>query len=247
MIPLVIHFIWVSLNEQLPELFKLCILSAVVATKCKVVLHTDDPSIVLPGVETRLREFPKMINGVDFDPNEDVKHHFGRRVSHLKDVVRLQILHEEGGIYSDLDVLWLRHPWFLMDYRVVIGYQAKAYRTLCNAVMMAEPGHEAIKDYLDWTISIYPPRKYWIPANPFRLWRSKEYLQELTYVERSEFFGRAYTDDEDYMFHKLYKATAIHLYYSIQKQIGGEVIETMQKRIQAELGVTLPKEYKVTQ
>lgn len=239
MIPPVIHFIWVSLGETLPDLFKLCILSAVVSTKCKVVLHTDDPTIALPQVETRLRHFPEKINNVAFDPNEDVHHKQGHRVSHLKDVIRLEILHTEGGIYSDLDVIWLRHPWFHLQKKVVIGYQTKGYKTLCNAVMFAEPHHQAIKDYLDWTISIYPPKKYWKPANPYKLWDDKAYKDELTYIERYEFFGRRFEDESEYTFEKLQKATGIHLYQSLRLNVAGEVIEAMKEAIKEQLHYTL--------
>lgn len=228
MIPSVIHFVWVSLGEHLSELQELGIRSAVQNTSCKVVLHTDDTSICIPGVETRYREFPKEINGVKFNKDEDVHHVWGKRVSHLKDVVRLQILYEEGGIYSDLDVLWLRHPWRFLDNRVVIGFQAEQYKTLCNAVMMAEPKQEAIKQYLDWTISIYPPKKYFIPANPYRLWKERE---EVLMVKKHHFFPRPYTTEEPYLFEKLEKATCVHLYQSGNLKVEGEVVDLLRKQL----------------
>ena len=239
MIPPVLHFIWVSLGEDMSDLFKLCILSAVLTTKCKVVVHTDDPSFTLPGVETRLREFPTTINGHAFDNTEELGHFSGKRVSHLKDVVRLQILQEEGGIYSDLDVLWLRHPWHLLTKTVVLGYQNNAYKTLCNAVMMAEPGHQAIQDYLEWTVSLYPPKHYWTPANPYKLWRDKPYREQLTYVDQHVFFGRRYTDEREYTFETTQRATAIHLYWSHQKNIVGEVWTSLVEAVQETWGLEL--------
>jgi hypothetical protein len=235
MIPATIHFIWVSLGETLPELYKLCILSAVKNTKCKVVLHTDDP-IVLPDVETRLREFPKVINGVPFNKDEDVKHgkdaHFGGRVSHLKDVVRLEILYAEGGIYSDLDCLWLRDPWMFRacGKGVVMGFQTESYKTLCNAVIFAVPQHPLIKAYLDWTVSIYPPKRYWIPANPYKLWEGKN--EDALYVKRHHFFQHNFIKDnapielEDYI-----RSTCIHLRQSAGYPITGGLIDLVKAQV----------------
>ena len=226
MIPAVIHFIWIALGEQLSELQKLGILSAVKNTNCRVILHTDDPSIQLPGVELRIRTFPTHINGKVFNKDEDVNHVWGKRVSHLKDVIRLEILYEEGGIYSDLDVLWMRHPWRFLDNKVVIAYQTKAYKTLCNAVMMAEPKQEAIKQYLDWTVSIYPPKKYWIPANPYKLWKDRA---EVKMIDKYNFFPRRWTDESPYTFEQLEKATCVHLYQSGNLEVEGEVIDLLKK------------------
>jgi hypothetical protein len=229
MIPATLHFIWISLGETLSELQTLGILSAVLNTKCRVVLHTDDASIYLPGVETRVRTFPTVINGHPFDKEEDVNHLYGKRVSHLKDVIRLEILYEEGGIYSDLDVLWLRHPLRFLDKKVVIGFQHKPYKTLCNAVMMAEPRQEAIKQYLDWTVSIYPPQKYWIPANPWKLWKDR---QEVTCIDKYHFFPRRYTDESPYTWEQLEKATCCHLYQSNHFKVEGAVLEALRAATQ---------------
>lgn len=233
-----IHFIWISLGEELRDLYRLCILSAVLNTSCKVVLHTDDPSIQLPRVETRVRTFPSEIKGIPFNPNETLNYQLGRRVSHLKDIVRLEILYEEGGIYSDLDVLWLRNPFFYMDQKVVIGYQSKSYKFLCNAILFAEPRHPAIKDYLDWVISIYPPKKYWTPANPYKVWEQKGYT-DLTYVGQTVFYGRSSRDTRPHTLEKLLKATAIHLYQSTGEHIHGSLITSLQTAIRAQLGVSL--------
>ena len=227
MIPAVIHFIWVSLGETLNDLQRLAIASAVSNTKCKVVLHTDDTSICIPGVETRLREFPSLINGVAFNKDDDVKHLNARRISHLKDVVRLQILYEEGGIYSDLDVVWLRHPWRFLHSKkgVVMGYQHKAYKTLCNAVILSVPQHPQIKEYLDWTISIYPPKKYWLPANPYKLWLNKP---DVEYVDKYHFFPRGYGSTDSMELDDYDRSTCIHLYQSGYSEVKGPLIDLLQ-------------------
>ena len=233
MIPEVIHFIWVSLGETLNELQMLAIASAVYNTKCKVVLHTDDPSISISGVETRSRVFPTTINGTVFNKDDDVKHLNARRISHLKDVVRLQILYDEGGIYSDLDVVWLRHPWRFLHSKkgVVMGYQHKAYKTLCNAVMFACAHHPLIKEYLDWTISIYPPKKYWLPANPYKLWLNKP---DVEYVDKYHFFPRNYGSTDTLELNDYDRSTCIHLYQSGPSIACGSLIDLLRDRVKIE-------------
>jgi hypothetical protein len=180
MIPKVIHFIWVSLGEEFQMKYRYGILSALENTNMKVVLHTDDASISIPGVEVRLREFPTTINNTVFNKDDQIFYGYqkrdsvkpieslGKRVSHLKDIVRCEILYDEGGVYSDLDTLWFRNPWELFCKKVVIGWSNQAYKNLCNAVLMSEPGHPAMKKYKEWLISIYPCKKYWVPANPYK-------------------------------------------------------------------------------
>lgn len=66
---------------------------------------------------------------------------FGRRVEHFAhraDVLRLQILRSEGGIYLDTDVFCVRPLAPLLGHRMVMGTEPG--QGLCNAVMLAEPG-----------------------------------------------------------------------------------------------------------
>lgn len=238
MIPPLLHFIWISLGDSFPDLYRLCILSAVIATKCKVILHTDDPTIELPGVEICLRTFPTTINGVPF-VNEDVDHYNAKRVSHLKDVVRLEILYQHGGIYSDLDVLWLRDPWHLLHNKVVIGFQSKARKTLCNAIMMAESKHQAISDYLNWTVRMYPPKKYWIPANPYKVWETKSYRKDLTYLGQTAFFPRRYSEKKPFTIDLLSKSVAIHLYSSMERPMVGSLIDLFVLQIKERFGLEI--------
>ena len=78
--------------------------------------------------EIRKRQFDFSVKGVEYDPNEVVDQ--GKRVSHIKDILRLQILLEEGGIYSDCDTLWLKNPWELVSKKCFIGFQTKSYKVL---------------------------------------------------------------------------------------------------------------------
>ncbi len=71
------------------------------------------------------------------------------RYAHHADFVRLDALFEHGGVYTDIDTIFLRPlPEELFDESFVIGREAdtpdertgELKPSLCNAFMMAEPG-----------------------------------------------------------------------------------------------------------
>jgi hypothetical protein len=69
---------------------------------------------------------------------------FGRPISHFAhraDVLRLDRLIEDGGLYLDVDVLVRRSFDDLLDGSVVMGKEGPGGRYgVCNAVILAEPG-----------------------------------------------------------------------------------------------------------
>ena len=214
MIPEVIHFIWCNYDSAgMPELFQNCITSAVRNTNCKVVLHTD-LNITLPGVEIRNRVFDYKIKDIEYNPAEVVEQ--GKRISHFKDIYRLQVLLEEGGIYSDCDTLWLKNPWSLLTKKCFIGFQTKSYKVLCNAIIGAEKGHPAIKLYLDWLIKIFPCKKYCKPADPYKLWNGRD---DVFFVESAVLYPIPYWKERKWIESKtgqkkIENAIAFHLYSS---------------------------------
>ncbi|WP_198669012.1 glycosyltransferase family 32 protein [Elioraea thermophila] len=84
-----------------------------------------------PLVEVVKTEAPTEIFGVPL-----------RHYAHRADVLRLQVLLEQGGIYLDSDVFVHRSFDDLLDHDVVIGREGHGdnFRGLCNAVILARPG-----------------------------------------------------------------------------------------------------------
>lgn len=73
----------------------------------------------------------------------------GRTVSHYAhkaDVLRLEILRNEGGIYLDADTFCVRPFRPLLEHSTVMGIEPNA--GLCNAVILAEPGAPFITEWL---------------------------------------------------------------------------------------------------
>jgi len=71
------------------------------------------------------------------------------RYAHHADFIRLDALIEHGGVYADIDTLFVRpFPSELFDAAFVIGREpivrdelsGVVHRSLCNALLMAEPG-----------------------------------------------------------------------------------------------------------
>lgn len=76
------------------------------------------------------------------------------RYAHKADIVRLDLMNEQGGIYLDIDTICLRPLTALMKYDYVMGIQGDNYG-LCNAVMMSKPntefGRQWYKSYESFT------------------------------------------------------------------------------------------------
>jgi len=112
-------------------------------------------------------------------------------VAHKADVVRLQVLHETGGIYMDLDTISVKPLTDLLDHSFVIGQELKiiykpknlrqklkykfwetmgAYKNgspvhsgLCNAVLLSEKNSDFINQWMDEykTFRSKARDKYW--------------------------------------------------------------------------------------
>jgi hypothetical protein len=195
MIERIIHFIW--LGDDFKESYKYAVRSAQLNTTCKIVLHTNNRALDISGVEMRYIDAP------------DIK---VSCLAHLSDIIRCDILFKEGGIYSDLDVIWLRNPWELFDKKVVIGYSNQSYKILCNAVLMSEKGHPAIKRYRDWLISISPCKNYWLPANPYKLWKDDP---DILMLPKKYFFPVSYKRMKEATLTQVQDSICVHLFCSL--------------------------------
>lgn len=80
---------------------------------------------------------------VNIEPPKEI---FGNPLlhfAHQADVLRLEILIKEGGIYLDMDVLCLNSFAPLRKYKCAMGLEENV--GLCNAVILAEPNSEFLK------------------------------------------------------------------------------------------------------
>jgi hypothetical protein len=76
--------------------------------------------------------------------------------AHQADFIRLKVLQERGGVYADMDTLFVQpYPKDLFDEEFVIGTEGQlineagnSYPSLCNALMMSQPGSEFVTTWL---------------------------------------------------------------------------------------------------
>jgi hypothetical protein len=147
-IPDVFHFIWglgsrKTRQEPFPLFAYVAIASCVaVNNPRRTLLHCPEPPSgewgrkALALAEPVFLETPRALFG------KPVTHH-----AHRADVARLNILNRHGGVYADLDTLFVNPlPASLFNKPFVMGRQGAD--GLCNAFMMAAPGSEFGRTWL---------------------------------------------------------------------------------------------------
>ena len=91
----------------------------------------------------------KYITPIKVEPPKEI---FGNPINsyaHQADVIRLQVLIEEGGIYLDSDTLCLKPLTpFLEKGKFVMGQEGESSQKLCNAVMLSPKDSEFAKIWL---------------------------------------------------------------------------------------------------
>ena len=105
------------------------------------------------------------------------------RYAHLADFARLQILQEEGGIYADIDTLFLRpFPQEWRSREFILGQEkapalAGEGGSLCNAWIAAAPGAEFSRRWLDGLHQAFDGS--WSNHStllPYRLWQQHPHI-----------------------------------------------------------------------
>lgn len=64
---------------------------------------------------------------------------------YISDYFRLKLLYEQGGMYLDTDMLLLKP----VPEDFFLSWESQSLKSICNAIIQAEPGNEFIKEWLD--------------------------------------------------------------------------------------------------
>ena len=95
------------------------------------------------------KEIRDSVNVIMIEPPTEI---FGlpiTELAHMSDVIRLQVLLEEGGIYTDMDTISVRPYGKLLNNKFVLGEQGvNGIEGLCPAVIMSEKDSEFGKKWL---------------------------------------------------------------------------------------------------
>lgn len=174
MIPNVIHFVRFAPNFDTPPfslIHYLAVKSAAVVNEPDVINFYYDHE---PCGEWWERAKP-YLNLVKIEPPTEV---FGVPLchpAHQADVVRLQVLIEQGGIYLDTDVICVKPFTPLLKHAFVLGQVGIENRVvdLCNAVILAEK-HASFGE--KWMEGFDPRASLW---HGFRSKGMDEYWSEI--------------------------------------------------------------------
>ncbi|BCS21866.1 putative glycosyl transferase [Aspergillus puulaauensis] len=155
-IPNVVHFIWGIQNPEINFITYLAIRSALVSLQPDTLkIHYEELNIDNIWFQ-KLRDNVTLVHhDMTLEYPKQMQEKW--QVSHLADVLRLDILWQEGGIYLDTDVIalqsfdTLRHN----ERGVLLGHEGGDRHGLCNAVIVARQDasfiHRWIESYRDFS------------------------------------------------------------------------------------------------
>lgn len=182
MIPNNIHFIFFGFTE-FAMIHYLAIKSAIKVHKPdNVFLHyhvqPNNNSLwddIAKQVTLRYVEPPSHYNGIEL-----------KSYQYKADITRLEILIREGGIYLDIDVLSNKPFGNLLQHSCVLGSEASddpyttdinKFKSITNAVLMTEPNHPFMIDWLRKTADYLENRSwaYHAVCLPLEMIKEKDY------------------------------------------------------------------------
>jgi hypothetical protein len=106
--------------------------------------------------------------------------------AHRADVMRLQYLQKNGGIYLDVDTLCVKPLWPLLRNRCVMAKEEGA--GLCNAVILCEAGHPFLAAWLKEFRSFRGNWNSHACGAPWRVSQFPEIAPTMTVLPQSAFF-----------------------------------------------------------
>jgi hypothetical protein len=119
------------------------------------------------------------------------------RYAHHSDFIRLERLLETGGIYADMDTLFVRAvPEHLREHPFVLGSEGEVIpdgasepvSSLCNAFIMAEPGAEFGRHWLTAMPAAFG--ESWSSHSTLLPWRLSQQYPDLIHIEPQRSFYR---------------------------------------------------------
>lgn len=135
----------------------------------------------------------KIANLIKIESPDEIFGNKLNHVAHKADVIRLELLKKEGGIYLDIDTITKKSFEPLLNEKCVIGAEGKKQQKLCNAIIFAEPDNKFINDWYDNYKSFKGTGKMdktWGEHSiklPAKMWKSGKYDDCLTVMPYTTF------------------------------------------------------------
>ena len=148
-IPNIVHVIWLN-NPELNFMNYLTMRAALVSLRPdKLMLHYTS-------LNKDNEWFLKLHNSLTLVPHNlqdeyPVQMEEEWQISHISDLLRLDIIYKEGGIYLDMDVISLQSFDALLhsEKDVILGHEGGDRHGLCNAVIVGRKGSSFVKTWRD--------------------------------------------------------------------------------------------------
>ena len=121
--------------------------------------------------------------------------------AHQSDVIRLQVLIEEGGVYVDTDTIFVKDFSPLLDNKTVLGQQGvNGAEGLCPAVILSQPNSKFLTQWLAGFRDSFgggpPGSPTWCTHSVnYPFWLSKQIPEEVTILDHRAFFWPLYHQD----------------------------------------------------
>lgn len=204
-IPNTYHFVFGLRPQTEPFhlLHYLCLASCLEVNRPgRVVVHLhNEPhgplwELIRPRIE--VLPIPEREIHVDLAYDDDYVRRFS--YAHVSDFIRLRILHEHGGVYADMDTLFVAPPpaelfaqsCVMGHERVDTGAPSSPAGSLCNALIMAEPGAPFIATWIERMPAAFDGS--WSNHSTFLPYRlSREFPHQVRVEPESRFFSLDWT------------------------------------------------------
>ncbi|KAJ5669002.1 hypothetical protein N7462_010072 [Penicillium macrosclerotiorum] len=144
-IPKIVHLIWLE-NAEINFMAYLTIRSALVSIQPDIInLHYT----VLNHKNEWLKKLRDNITLVQHDLAQEYSRQMDEKwkITHISDLLRLDVINREGGIYVDMDVILLRHFDNLLQSPkdLILGNEGGDRHGLCNAIILGRPGSSFVQ------------------------------------------------------------------------------------------------------
>lgn len=208
MIPNTFHFVHLTSAERFRSFglhHALCIIS------CKAVNNPD--SIFLYCNEEPTGEHWERIRGlvtvIMVEPPTEI---FGvpiTELAHQSDVIRIQALLESGGVYTDMDTLFVRPYHELYQHECVLGHQGKnGSEGICPAVIMAQKGSVFLQN---WFANFSTYFKGGAPGT--ETWCTHSVMLPMMLTQHQAMSGHFHVQPHDSFFYPLYHEAHIKMLF----------------------------------
>lgn len=199
-IPNIYHFVFGLQPQTKPFhlMHYLCLASCrAVNAPDRIVLHLrNEPwgelwELIRPHIE--IETIPDSDLALNLHYNDDYVRSFG--YAHISDFIRLRVLFEHGGVYADMDTLFVKPPpTELFDQPCVMGREAiggpipQPENSLCNAYIMATPKSSFVRIWMECMPKAFDGS--WSNHSTFLPYRLSRHFPDLIRVEsESRFFA----------------------------------------------------------